>query len=403
MLKLSQILSEDKNNPINKFIKKCLYYMCQEEVSPSYGHKIYNFLTDKLFLKDEKEIVYIIKLYQHNFSSADIARGNCVEKELSLPEEVNYSNEHMALAEFLGKDPFFLDHVTYSDVGYLSEYFDWVDSQDYKIGEYNQSMEAAKQKIRDIIWEEGYEYFDVYDIDEYIETNEDMAQYDAEERAKLEQIDMDEDDMRIDLYVDDEYKDLLEDRDFEQTELDEKKKEIKIIKFKLEKLNKEKKIIEREIETLGFSLDYEDDGEYFDSYNIDISEMTDNLNELEGNIYEYLSYIDDTEKEIYELEKSIDNLNDEIDEFVGDSLVDKWIEHKTESYLEEYVDDPLEYVDWSRYSIAEAEIEGLINIDKEGLINSRIEGGNLGNVLASYDNDINKKYYNGVYYYIFRN
>ena len=66
MLKLSQILSEDKNNPINKFIKKCLYYMCQEEVSPSYGHKIYNFLTDKLFLKDEKEIVYIIKLYQHN-------------------------------------------------------------------------------------------------------------------------------------------------------------------------------------------------------------------------------------------------------------------------------------------------------------------------------------------------
>ena len=150
-------------------------------------------------------------------------------------------------------------------------------------------------------------------------------------------------------------------------------------------------------------MDYEDDGEYFDSYSIDISEMTDNLNELGGNIYEYLSYIDDTEKEIYELEKSIDNLNDEIDEFVGELLADKWIEHRTESYLEEYVNDPLEYIDWSRYSIAEAELEGLIYINKEGLINSAIKTDGIGHFLASYDNDTNEKYYEGVNYYIFRN
>jgi hypothetical protein len=406
MLKLIKILNESKEPvKVNRFIEKSLYYMCQEEVNPTYINTVYIFLKNELYLKDEKEIAKIAKLYHYNFSLEDINENGCVEKEegFTVPEENYDDDKHLALAEYLSIDPFFIS-LNFSPQfdGYLPKYESKISSDDYLIGNHRESFAAAKQRIHDIIEDKGYEYWDEYWMREYIETDHDTALYNAEERAIEEQFNNEEDDMRIDLDVDDEYNGLREDRDSEVKELIEKRTEIKNIKFKLEKLYKEKKIIEREIETLGFSLDYEDDDEYFDSYGIDISEMTDNLNELGGIIYEYLSYTDDTEKEINELEKSISDIDEEILKLEGESLSDKWIEFKTEMYLQDYTDDPLDYIDWGGFTIEEAELEGLIHVDEESLISDAM-GEGMGEYLARHDGATNEIYFNGTKYYIFRN
>ena len=72
------IYREGESVKVNRFDMKALFYMCQEKVNPMNIDEVYNFLVDNLYLKNEEEIVKIIKLYKHNFSYKDIQeKGGC--------------------------------------------------------------------------------------------------------------------------------------------------------------------------------------------------------------------------------------------------------------------------------------------------------------------------------------
>ena len=191
-----------------------------------------------------------------------------------------------------------------------------------RLGLINHSRLAARQRIRDIVEGEGYSYFNDYLLEEYIEVDDITARYNAEERAKEDTLHYEEEELREKIYVADEYESLSDDREYEKEERKSKISEYKIVRFKLEKLEKEKKIIEREIETLGYSLDYDydDDGDYSEMYNIDIEEMSDSLNELDTIIYENLSYLNQLESEIGSIEKNIEETSKLMRNFEGEGI-----------------------------------------------------------------------------------
>ena len=405
MLKLSQILNEEVESvKLNRFEKRTLLYMCQEKVNPINISDVYEFLEEQLFMKNDEEIVKIIKLYKHNFSYENVESGECekIEETINLPKNEDYDEAKIVLGIYLDINPYLIETLTHHDI--LGDYANLIDGDEYLVGTYQQSVDAAKERVWDTIDNEGYEYFDEDWLSNYVEIDEVEAIYNAEERAKDDVVNYDDEELRGMIYVSDEYDGLIEDREYEEEELKEKIGEYKIVKFKLEKLDKEKKIIEREIETLGFSLDYDDDDEdgYSEMYNVDISEMTDTLHNLETVIFEYLSYNEQTETEIDKLEEDIKKSNEEISKYEGDQLSDLAIESLSENYLQDYSDDPMAYIESSDFSISEALREGMISIDERGIVRDYIADDGLAGILATYDGYENTKVLNGIRYYIFR-
>ena len=390
MLKLRKILNEEVEPiKVTRFDRSALVHMCEEKVNPLNIKVVYDFLVKMLYLKNDEEIVKIIKLYKRNFSFENYKNGECelIVDNIKLPKEEDYDEEKIALAQWLEINPYFLEIVGHPSDGYLAEYRDLIDGQDYRIGTYRDSVSAAKQWVRDTIDSEGYEYFDQIWLESHIEINQEQAEYDAEERAKDDVLHYSDEELRDMIYVTNEYEDLIDDREYEAEELKEKVGEYKIVKFKIEKLEKEKKIIEREIETLGFSLDYDndDDDGYSEMYNVDISEMTDTLHELETVIFEHLSYVEQIESEIRELEEIIKESNEMIFKYEGEPLKEMAVVSLSEEYLQDYSDDPIAYIESAGFSIAEAELEGLISIDEDGVVSEYLAGESLGDILARYD------------------
>ena len=402
-LKLINILNESKEPvKISRFEERSLYYMCSEKVNPTLNKEVYDFLVHKLFLKEDDEIVKIMKLYYYNFPYDVIMSDECeeIEKSFYLPLDVNYRNEQLALSQWLGINPYLISSVATPSNGDLGEYEDDLDEHTYKVGTADDSRYAARKTINYIIETEGYSYFDSDWISSYVSIVDESAEYDAEQRGKEESKGMTDDSLRNDVDWDAEYDDLKEDKEGEEEELTYRVNKVKKIKFKLENLDKEKKIIEREIETLGFSLDYDVDDDYSNDYGIDISEMTNTLNELETTIYEYNYYIDDTELEIGKIKQNIDDILDEMSEFEGVKLLERWMENFIETVVQEYSDNPMDYVHDSGMYVEEAELEGLIEVDEGSLINDYIY--DLGNVFSDYDGVQNITLFNGINYYIFR-
>lgn len=404
MIKLSQILNEEVESvKLNRFEKRSLLYMCQEKVNPINILDVYEFLVEKLFIKNEEEIVKIIKLYKNNFSYENVKIGECekIGETIDLPKNEDYDEAKIVLGMFLSVNPYLIDTNDTNDT-YLGTYLNLLDDDEYLVGTYQEARNMAKQRIWDIIDQQGYSYFDEDWLSYYVEVDHQSAKYDAEERAKDDVLHYDDEELRGMIYVSDEYDGLIEDREYEEEELKEKISEYKIVNFKLEKLYKEKKIIEREIETLGFSLDYDDEDGYNEMYNIDISEMTNTLHKLETVIFEYLSYNEQLETEISKLEEDIKKSTKEITKYEGEGLQEMAIEELSEMYLQDYLDSPMEYIESSGVSISEAESEGMISIESDTLINDHILDDGLASVLATYDGISNTQILNGIRYHIYR-
>lgn len=404
-MKFRHILNEENVTvKLTRFEMRSLGYMCEEQLNPKKNIvNLYNFLKNILYLKNEEEIVKLIKLYSHLFSSEDVESGVCdkIKDTIVLPND-NYDIEPLILSEFLGVDPFLFEISDYGADGFLPEYRSILDDTHYSVGSYRHSRLAAKQRIRDIIESEGYSYFNDYFLEEYIEVDDRSARYDAEERAKNDTLHYEEEELREMVYAADEYESLSDDREYEKEERKLKISEYKIVKFKLEKLEKEKKIIEREIETLGYSLDYDydDDDGYNEMYDIDIGEMTDSLNELDTIIYENLSYLNQLESEIGSIEKNIEETSKLMRNFEGEELNELAIEILSEDYLTEYTNDPISYIESSGLSIEEAEGEGMITIDEEDVITGFINREGVGSILG--DGNTYRLEFKGELYSIFR-
>jgi hypothetical protein len=220
MMKLRKILNEENVTvKLTRFEMRSLGYMCEEQLKPDNINKVYDFLKNILYLKNEEEIVKIIKLYRHLFSSGDVESGVCdkIKDTIDLPND-NYDTESLVLSQFLEIDPFLLEKVAYGTDGYLPEYRSLLDEEDFLVGDHRQSRLAAKQRVHDIIETEGYSFFNDYFLEEYVEIDYRVARYDAEERAKDDTLHYEEEVLREMIYVDDEYESLSDDREYEKEE-----------------------------------------------------------------------------------------------------------------------------------------------------------------------------------------
>ena len=164
-MKFRHILNEENVTvKLTRFEMRSLGYMCEEQLNPKKNIvNLYNFLKNILYLKNEEEIVKLIKLYSHLFSSEDVESGVCdkIKDTIVLPND-NYDIEPLILSEFLGVDPFLFEISDYGADGFLPEYRSILDDTHYSVGSYRHSRLAAKQRIRDIIESEGYSYFNDY-------------------------------------------------------------------------------------------------------------------------------------------------------------------------------------------------------------------------------------------------
>ena len=62
MLKFRHILNEENVTvKLTRFEMKPLGYMCEEQLSPKNIDDLYNFIKENLYLKNEEEIVKLIK------------------------------------------------------------------------------------------------------------------------------------------------------------------------------------------------------------------------------------------------------------------------------------------------------------------------------------------------------
>ena len=119
-MKFRHILNEENVTvKLTRFEMKSLGYMCEEQLSPDDINGVYNFLKNILYLKNEEEIVKLIKLYSHLFSSEDVESGVCnkIKDTIVLPND-NYDIEPLILSEFLGVDPFLFEISDYGADGF---------------------------------------------------------------------------------------------------------------------------------------------------------------------------------------------------------------------------------------------------------------------------------------------
>jgi prefoldin subunit 5 len=248
-------------------------------------------------------------------------------------------------------------------------------------------FDIAYNKIKRNLRDEGYDYFESDFLEPFIELDDRVAMYNAEESAKeewgnylnkkesLKLVTKEEMIEQIHLY--EEYEDLKYYVEDYTEEIEELKKEKQVLSHKVNKLNKEIHLLTMEIEKLTDTVDYGDDEEeYYSMYEEEVSELNDRVNEYESIREELLNEIDDIETVVYKIDNELESYYEDYQWYNDDKkFKELYIEKRTELVFQEMEENPLGYVLDSEIYVDEALNEGIIylNQDDETIIYEAIE------------------------------
>lgn len=247
--------------------------------------------------------------------------------------------------------------------------------------------DIAYNKIRRNLRDEGYDYFESDFLEPFIELNDRVAMYNAEESAKeewgnylnkKESLKLATKEYMIEkIHLDEEYEDLKYYVEEYIADIEELKKEKQILSHKVNKLNKEIHFLTMEIEKLTDTVDYGDDEEeYYSMYEEEVSELNDKLNEYESIREELLNEIDDIETKVYEVDDELESYYEDYQWYTDDKkFKELYIEKRTELVFQEMEEYPMGYVLDSEIYIDDALNEGIIylNEEDETIIHAAIE------------------------------
>ena len=378
-----------------------------DEWEPLYEYLVNNFNTDP---EDTQKIILIYSNKENkNIDFKDVNDIHTPNIDYS-----SYDTKRLAFAEFIDVDPVFVKpfqtfpsnltsfKVLIPSIGYGTRYV-------YYVGDIYAVHREAEIKIREKVDEEGWDYFSNSYLIDYVEINQHVLDYNVTEIARNEyeygiskskfDVELKENLLKnIDKY--DEYQDLK----YTFDELTETKKEIDKTFLGLDnninKLEKEKKIIEIEIERLGDITDYGDDEDsYSTEFDGELEDLENKLNKIENRLeeaeYEYNQYYKDYDSLVDELE----DVTEDLSEYEGENFKKLYMSIRKEKLKEDYSYDIEEYVSQLGLTMGEAIADNVLKInDEDYLINDAIEKDGPEYFIGDLTSDVFN--YNGEEYHI---
>ena len=378
-----------------------------DEWEPLYEYLVNNFNTDP---EDTQKIILIYSDKENkNIDFKDVNDIHTPNIDYS-----SYDTKRLAFAEFIDVDPVFVKpfqtfpsnltsfKVLIPSIGYGTRYV-------YYVGDIDAVHREAEIKIREKLDEEGWDFFSNSYLIDYVEINQHVLDYNVTEIAKNEyeygiskskfDVELKENLLKnIDKY--DEYQDLK----YTFDELTETKKEIDKTFLGLDnninKLEKEKKIIEIEIERLGDITDYGDDEDsYSTEFDGELEDLENKLNKIENRLeeaeYEYSQYYKDYDSLVDELE----DVTEDLTEYEGVNFEKLYMSIRKEKLKENYSYDIENYVDELTLTMGEAIADNVLKIgDVDYLIDEAIKRDGPEYFIGDLTKDV--FIYNGEEYYI---
>lgn len=378
-----------------------------DEWEPLYEYLVNNFNTDP---EDTQKIILIYSDKENkNIDFKDVNDIHTPNIDYS-----SYDTKRLAFAEFIDVDPVFVKpfqtflsnltsfKVLIPSIGYGTRYV-------YYVGDIDAVHREAEIKIREKLDEEGWDFFSNSYLIDYVEINQHVLDYNVTEIARNEyeygiskskfDVELKENLLKnIDKY--DEYQDLK----YTFDELTETKKEIDKTFLGLDnninKLEKEKKIIEIEIERLGDITDYGDDEDsYSTEFDGELEDLENKLNKIENRLeeaeYEYSQYYKDYDTLVDELE----DVTEDLTEYEGVNFEKLYMSIRKEKLKENYSYDIENYVDELTLTMGEAIADNVLKIgDVDYLIDEAIKRDGPEYFIGDLTKDV--FIYNGEEYYI---
>ena len=376
-------------------------------MEPLYDYLINNFNTDP---EDAQKII-LIYIDKEN-ENIDFKNVN----DIHIPniDYSSYDEKRLAFSSFIDVDPVFVKpfqthlsnltsfKVLIPSIGYGTRYV-------YYVGDIYAVHQEAEIKIREKLDEEGWDFFSNSYLIDYVEINQQYLDYNVTEIATEEyeygisnskfNSESKENLLKnIDKY--DEYEDLK----YTFDELTEIKKGIDKTFLGLDnninKLEKEKKIIELEIERLGDITDYGDDEDsYSTEFEGELEDLENKLNKIENRLeeaeYEYNQYYKDYDSLVDELE----DVTEDLSEYEGENFKKLYMSIRKEKLKEDYSYDIENYVDELSLTMGEAIADNVLKIgDVDYLIDEAIKRDGPEYFIGDLSKDV--FIYNGEEYYI---
>jgi hypothetical protein len=378
-----------------------------DEWEPLYEYLVNNFNTDP---EDTQKIILIYSDKENQ--NIDFKNVN----DITIPnlDYSSYDDKTLAFSSFIDVDPVFVKpfqthlsnltsfKVLIPSIGYGTRYV-------YYVGDIYAVHREAEIKIREKLDEEGWDFFSNSYLIDYVEINQQYLDYNVTEIATEEyeygisnskfNSESKENLLKnIDKY--DEYEDLK----YTFDELTEIKKGIDKTFLGLDnninKLEKEKKIIELEIERLGDITDYGDDEDsYSTEFEGELEDLENKLNKIENRLeeaeYEYNQYYKDYDSLVDELE----DVTEDLSEYEGENFKKLYMSIRKEKLKEDYSYDIENYVDELSLTMGEAIADNVLKIgDVDYLIDEAIKRDGPEYFIGDLSKDV--FIYNGEEYYI---
>lgn len=386
MIKFKTILNEDSSGTdysITNAYVKIFKLLFKNNIKGEDVLEASNFIQQKIGLSLE-ESAKIAILYKFNYKPNGDFDG-VKDTQWVIPSEESLSIFQRAAGDYFNITPFVFKSFSNNSNNLI--YHPLVDLEvshrnnrnvdTVKVLLASNVFDIAYNKIKRNLRDVGYDYFESDFLETFIELNDRVAMYNAEESAKEEWYNYlnkkeslklaTKEAMIEQIHLDEEYEDLKYYVEEYIADIEELKKEKQILSHKVNKLNKEIHFITMEIEKLTDTVDYGDDEEeYYSMYEEEVSELNGRLNEYESIREELLNEIDDIETKVYEVDGELESYYEDYQWYTDDKkFKELFIEKRTELVFQEMEEYPMGYVLDSEIYIDDALNEGIIYLNEE--------------------------------------
>ena len=435
MMKFNNILKEEKEGKtitLTNMDRKMLNLLQKQKVDPKSIDNIILFLNDVLSIGDEELILRFAKLYHFNwkpgmFECDGIREDECIEDFSEMKKGIisvgdeNYSPLIIALSKNLEVDPFFIENewsgsitrentwlpdfnVIHPTLRYHSGK-PYVENSTYVVAAGSeQAYDAAYSRVKEDWEENGTEWFSENFIEPYTEVNYDWIEGEAERRAHDDSSDVaDEEDMREGLGVTSEYNSYKDDMEFVKKDIVKILIQIQEAEFKRDEIEKERILLEKEIETLGGDIEYDEDNPNHTQFSNEIERLQIKLNQMDGWAEETNTIIELLYQDHSNLQLDIKDIKETLATYEGEKLLGDFEEYRQQYWQDEIENDPLAYLsNFLDITLGVAIDDGYITVDEDALIEGAIDADGIPHFLARHDGDEGKQKVGGVEYYIYR-
>ena len=380
--------------------RKFLQFMLGKGIIYNNDKLIYKFLKDTLVINDLEMQIRLINLYLLNALTAMKLDKGFLEMDKVVELDTTDSNDYTkVLAEFKGIPETFVVEVYKGDIGdssntYLPEYrvFDVARGQyeTYQIArDSGEAWIAAETRVYDIINGEGYDVMNQDWLMNFIEPDKSAIEYDIEEGVMDRARDLDEDELRDEIFAyrpseGDDYDNAEYEVETDKEEIKKLTLEIQEKEFKKDNVEAELIVLEKDIERLDYYSD--DETNYRDmEYSEEIDELQQQYNDYKRIFEELETYLEESYKELDKLQTNLKENKTILKKYSGESLIDMYVEEITADRTHDAINDIEAWLDDRGLEISEALDYGLIDIDKDEVIEQAVSSDGVGHWLAGYD------------------